>query len=139
MPSWISVRTQDRSQAYHSGIRCGSGSSGGSSASTPKVNFTAEFWTPQVSKTNATVKTTFYNPDRIHVKKVGINLYDANGKLIKSHTEECSRPESKFYVWYDIQAELGLTLTSKTTYQYEFFIVHNGVNYVTQRSSFKTN
>ncbi len=108
------------------------------SASKPKVSFTAEFWTPQVSRTNATVKTTFYNPGKIHVKEVGINLYDANGNLIKKFNESCSRPESKFYVWYDITAELGIKLKSNTKYQYEFFIVHDGVNYVTSRQSFKT-
>lgn len=109
------------------------------SAPKANTNFTAEFWAPEVSTTNATVKTTIYNPNRIHVKEVGINLYDANGNLIKKHNESCSRPESKFYVWYDITEELGITLKSNTEYQYEFFIVQDGVDYVTGRASFITN
>ena len=120
-----------------------SSASGSSSESKPAerkyANFTSSIYTPQVSSTNATIKTEFRNPDRIHVKKVGVNLYDANGGLIKKHTEDCSRNESKFYVWYDITGELGLTLKSNTTYNYEFFIIHDGVTYVTDMRSFTTN
>ena len=39
----------------------------------------------------------------------------------------------------DINAELGITLAGNTTYQYEFFIVNDGVNYITDGQSFKTN
>ena len=115
-----------------------SGNSKKSSETKTYASFTASMSTPVVSKNNATIKTTFMNPDRVHVKKVGCNIYDAKGKLIKSHTEDCSRPESKFYVWYDINEELGLTLKSNTTYKYDFFIIHNGDTYQTDTFSFTT-
>lgn len=117
-----------------------SGADNGSNASSSKsLNIRYEVPPVEISPHNAVIHTTYYNPDRIHVKTIGCYLYDANGKLIKRHTESCSRPESKFYVWYDINAELGVTLNSNTTYKYKIFILHDGIEYRTSMQTFTTN
>lgn len=100
--------------------------------------FTASVWTPQVTSGSAIIKVTFLNPRRIHVKMAGCNIYDSSGKLMRRHTEACSRRDSRFCVIYDTRLGPGLKLKSKTTYQYEFFISHEGIDYVTSRLSFTT-
>ena len=102
------------------------------------VNFSFMIQPVQAGSTNATIYTKVNNPDRVHVQQVGCNIYDSSGKLIKSTTEKCSRKESVFNIWYDLNSELGLTLSSKTNYQYEFFIDYNGFHFVSQRQSFST-
>lgn len=89
--------------------------------------------------TNAVIRSTVDNPGRYHVTQVGCYLYDANGNLIKRHTETCSRNESTFYIWYDITPELGLTLSRGTTYQYKIFVEYGGREYCTQTGFFTTN
>ena len=92
----------------------------------------------QTGSNNAVIKATVSNPKKIKVTKVGCYIYDANGKKIKKYTESCSRNESTFYVWYDIKAELGITLKSKTTYKYKIFVVYDGKEYCSKTGSFKT-
>jgi hypothetical protein len=41
-------------------------------------------------------------------------------------------------MWYDVQAELGLTLTSDTTYKYQFFVIDNGTEYKGEVQTFTT-
>lgn len=93
----------------------------------------------QTGSDNAVIKATVSNPKRLKVTKVGCYIYDAKGNKIKRHTETCSRNESTFYVWYDIKAELGMTLKSKTTYKYKIFVIYDGKEYRSKTGTFKTN
>ena len=119
----------------------GAGSSASSSASSAQSSdpgFSFALDPVQTGANNAVIKTTVSNPSKINVTQVGCYLYDAGGKQIKRHTESCQRSESTFYIWYDIAAELGLNLSSHTTYQYKIFVVYNGYEYLTQTGSFTT-
>ncbi len=116
-----------------------SASSSGSSSQNSNPGFSFSLNPVQTGSNNAVIKTTVSNPSRINVTQVGCYIYDANGRQIKRHTESCQRSESTFYIWYDIAAELGITLSSRTTYQYKIFVVYNGYEYQTQTGSFTTN
>ena len=118
-----------------------SSNSSNSSSSTKKKSdpgFSFSLNPVEVGKNNAVIKTTVSNPKKIKVTKVGCYIYDANGNKIAKYTENCVRNESTFYIWYDIQAELNLTLKSKTTYKYKIFAVYDGKEYKTKTGSFTT-
>ena len=117
----------------------GADSSSGSSAQSSDPGFSFSLDPVQTGTNNAVIKTTVSNPGRVHVTEVGCYLYDADGNQIKRHTESCSRQESRFYIWYDIADELGLTLSGGTTYYYQIFAVYDGYEYLTETGSFTTN
>ena len=120
------------------GSSASSSKSSESSAEKSNPGFSFSLNPVQTGKNNAVIKTTVSNPNRINVTKVGCVIYDADGKKIKKHYESCVRNESTFYIWYDIAAELGLSLNSNTTYKYKIFVVHDGSEYFTKKGSFTT-
>ena len=104
----------------------------------PKASFGFNIQPVKTMTTNAVIYTKVNNPGRVHVQQVGCRIYDSAGKLITTKTEKCSRKESVFNVWYDINSELGMKLSSKTRYQYEFFIDYGGSRYVSKKQEFTT-
>ena len=92
----------------------------------------------QSGRSNAVIRATVSNPNMIKVTRVGCVIYDADGNKIKKHYESCVRNEPAFLIWYDIAAELGLSLRSDTTYQYRIFAVHDESEYLSGKGSFKT-
>ncbi|MGI6007426.1 MAG: hypothetical protein ACOX8E_08055 [Ruminococcus sp.] len=92
-------------------------------------NYQIYYQKPQVQETTAVISAKVDNPDGKTVRQVGCSLWDAGGNLIKKHVENCQRSESRFNMWYDIQEELGITLTPGTTYQYQFFVIENEKEY----------
>lgn len=111
---------------------------GNNSTNTSTGNYTINYLEPQVQETNAVVYAKVDNPDRVTVSQVGCYLWDSSDNLLKKQTEACIRPEGQFNMWYDIQAELGLTLTPGTTYKYQFFLIHNGEEYPGSVQTFTT-
>ena len=55
-----------------------------------------------------------------NVRSVGITLYDASGNQLARKTEVPDTSASYIDIWYDVNSELGVTLTPGTTYQYRF-------------------
>ena len=111
---------------------------GNTASTTAAGNYTIHYQEPQIQETTAVVSAKVDNPNRVQVGQVGCYLWDANDTLIKKHTENCSRPESRFNMWYDIQGELGITLTPGTAYKYQFFIVQDGKEYPGSLQTFTT-
>ena len=95
-----------------------------------------------ISETNATVVNQVNKQYGVKVTQMGIYLYDANGNLIKRHIENISNvpaTQTKYHSWYDIQKELGITLTPGTTYKYRIFGIFDGEEVVADAlSSFTT-
>lgn len=94
-----------------------------------------------VSNTSATVVANILKPAGSRVTACGLLLYDSSANLLKNHNEAVSNvPNSmtSFHAWYDIQSELGLTLTPGTTYLYKFYTVVDGVTYEQGQYSFTT-
>ena len=93
------------------------------------------------SDTNATVVAAITKPAGSRASACGLRLYDASWNLIKDHYEELNfikDSATTFHAWYDIQAELGITLTPGTTYYYQFYTVVNGGTYSGESLSFTT-
>ncbi len=111
------------------------------SASQPEQtepSFTYVYQDPDLQDSNAVIRTKVNNPQRLHVQNVGCYIKDTKGNVIKKQEESCSRAESQFNIWYDINAELGITLTPGTTYKYQFYINYGGTEYLSAENTFTT-
>lgn len=101
---------------------------------TPNVKFTlptnSTYTAKQkITNTNAVVVNQITKPSGVKVTKMGVILYDASGSQIKKYTESVSNVANStttYHSWYDINAEVGATLTPGTTYKYQFFGVFDG-------------
>lgn len=97
-----------------------------------KINF---------EKTNAVLVANIRKSSGSNVSACGIILYDANGNVIKDHRETVTNVPSSmtsFHTWYDINADLGVTLTHSTKYIYQFYTVVNGKTYYGNTYEFTT-
>lgn len=116
------------------GVTNGSTDTSDDSGSTPNVKFTlptnATYTAKQkVTNTNAVVVNQITKPSGVKVTKMGVILYNASGTQIKKYTESVSNVGSStttYHSWYDINSEVGVTLTPGTTYKYQFFGVFDG-------------
>ncbi len=82
-----------------------------------------------VSDNNAMVVSRIAKPAGSSITKSGLILSTADGRVIKDHVENVTNVRNSttvFHAWYDIQGELGVSLNSGTTYQYQFYAVVNG-------------
>lgn len=102
------------------------------------TGYTISYDPPQVQETTAVISAKVDNPACYTVTQVGCYLWDANDTLIIRHVEDCQRPESRFNMWYDIQGELGISLTPGTAYKYQFFVLQDGVEYPGTVETFTT-
>ena len=103
--------------------------------------FIAAVRTPFLNDRGAVIRAAFLNPGGIHVRQTGYNIYGPKGDLLKCHTETCSHPEERFSVSYNITEWADKSLNRNKgaiDLQYEFFIIHDDVTYVTDRISLQT-
>lgn len=94
-----------------------------------------------VAETNACVVTQITKPAGTTVSQCGLVLMDANGNVLKNYSESISnvgKNTTLFHSWYDINKEVGYTLSKGTTYKYKFFTVVDGVRYEGATRSFTT-
>ncbi len=95
-----------------------------------------------IGTTNATVaiKGTLYGLTNTSVTKAGVYLYDNTGKQIGSKTENFTAHsgDTYFLAWYNINTELGVTLSPGTKYQYKFMAVISGKTYYSPVMTFTT-
>ncbi len=140
-PSGDSVDSSGSSSGGSSSSGGGSSSSGVSSVFVQyptDPNYLSKF---AVSDTNATVVANILKPAGSKVTACGLLLYDTNANLIKDHRETITNVGNSltsFHAWYDIQKDLGLTLTPGTRYLYKIYAVVDGVTYVEAQYSFTT-
>ena len=95
----------------------------------------------KITNTNAVVVNQITKPSGVKVTKMGVILYDASGSQIKKYTESVSNVANStttYHSWYDINAEVGVTLTPGITYKYQFFGVFDGVEVKGSTYSFTT-
>lgn len=111
---------------------------GNTAAEMPSAGYTIYYDQPQIQETTAVLSAKVDNPSGYTVNQVGCYLWDANDNLLLRHVEECQRPESRFNMWYDVQGELGISLTPGTTYKYQFFVMQDGLEYPGTVESFTT-
>lgn len=72
------------------------------------------------------------------VEQVGISLYSAANNLLADKREKPISKNGVINCWYDVNSELGVTLTPGTSYQYRFVAVIAGKEYYGDKRSFTT-
>ncbi len=104
---------------------------------TPNISF-ADFNQNGVWDTNAEMYIKVMNPDKHTVSSVGCYLYNANGNLVKSYSENCGLSTS--YVNYNcnLNNDMQMTLTPGTTYYFELYAVVEGQEFKDSKRSFTT-
>ncbi len=95
-----------------------------------------------VTDTNATLVTEVSKPAGVRVSKMGMYLFDKDGNLLRVKEEDVSNLVSanltRYHTWYDVNQEVGVTLTPGTYYEYQFYAVVNGVEHQGPVRSFTT-
>lgn len=96
----------------------------------------------KITNTNAVVVNKIVKPSGVSCTKMGVILYDASGSQIKKYSENVSnvgKSTTTYHSWFDINSELGVTLTPGTTYKYQFFGTFNGTEVLSSNTySFTT-
>ena len=141
----INTNTSAISYDYSTGVVSG----GASTVVTPNAkltqptdpDYTSKY---KVTNTNAVLVTQVTKGSGVACTHMGMYLYDANGKLLKTHKEKISQTSitpsrtKPYHSWYDVNTEVGYTLTPGTTYKYQFFGIFDGVEVKGGTYSFKT-
>ena len=95
-----------------------------------------------VKETNACVVTQIYKTAGSNITESGLILMYADGSLLKRHAENITGVVGKnttvFHSWYDINKEVGVTLSPGTTYKYRFFAVVDGITFEGDTYTFTT-
>ncbi len=96
-----------------------------------------------ISDTNAILYGTVTKPASSNASQFGIfirkpNDTYANGWSLRHGAQADHTGETSFPIWFDINAEVGLTLTHATSYVYQLFMVVNGVEYYSPEATFTT-
>ena len=98
-----------------------------------------------VTETNATLYSVVHTSARSGIK-IGLRIGKSSGNWnVKSHEEDLSsagysqlNSNGYFETWFECNNELGVSLSSGTTYYYQFYIKINGNEYADSVRSFKT-
>lgn len=93
-----------------------------------------------IGSTNATLAKTISvtGASISSVSKVGIRLYNSAGTYLDGASETPNPSNGVINAWYDINSELGYTLSPSTTYKYQFYAVIAGKEYPSSTYSFTT-
>lgn len=129
------------------GITNSGSTNSGTTVTTPNVTMTkttnSEYLAKEkITNTNAVVVNKIVKPSGVSCTKMGVILYDASGSQIKKYSENVSnvgKSTTTYHSWFDINSELGVTLTPGTTYKYRFFGTFNGTEVLSSNTySFTT-
>lgn len=124
---------------YCSALACAIRPSFGTTSVSPSVNISfCDFNQNGVWDNNAEMYIKILNPDKLTVSKVGCNLYDASGNLVKSYSEDCNLKTS--YVNYNcnINNDMKYTLTPGTSYKFVLYAIVNGQEFKDTTRTFTT-
>jgi len=94
-----------------------------------------------IAETNACVVTQITKPAGTTVSQCGLTLMDSKGNVLKNYSENISnvgKNTTLFHSWYDMNTEVGYTLSKGTIYKYRFFTVVDGIRYEGETRSFTT-
>ena len=138
------------SDVYYAGSTTGWASvsvgSGNRLQNPPRCRITIEPEKPTVTSTtsytttpsNAVIKAVFTASESGNWTKSGVRLYNASGTQIASKEEYHNYNMKQLSVWYDVNAELGKTLSPNTNYSFEIYTYFNGEEKLASRTYFKT-
>lgn len=103
----------------------------------PNVSF-ANYSQNGVWNTNAEVYIKVMNPSRARVSAVGCYLYNANGALVKSYSENCNFTTSYVNYTCNFNNDMKYTLQEGTTYKFVLYAIVGGNQYKDVMRSFTT-
>lgn len=89
-------------------------------------------WTKEtdgITESNAVLRATITMPAQGTYTLAGVTLWSADGVQLAQKTENVSYNTSYMKQWYDVQSELGVTLSPESTYRYQFTAIYNGTTY----------
>lgn len=94
------------------------------------------------TETNWGCYATIGNPSGGWIGEYGVDLYDANTKVI-GHIQDVynggsGSTKTRGYIWFDFNKEGGITLKPGTQYKYRVYVSVGGVKYYSDYISFKT-
>lgn len=90
-----------------------------------------------VDRTNAEVYVRIMNQRR-HLTRVGCELYDADGTLLKTYHENCDYRTSYVNYTCNMNVDMGYRLKPNKKYKYVLYAVVDGETYKDKMRSFKT-
>ena len=103
--------------------------------SSPTVTWTTSY---SATPTNAVVRADFTASRSANWTKSGVYIRNSSGTVIASKEETHNYNMNKLSVWYDINAELGKTLSPDTNYTFEIYTYCDGDRVTTGTKPFKT-
>lgn len=114
----------------------GNGVSGGNTNSS--VNTSWSEWVDGVSQTNANIYGKIDVGQRVQFTGAGVSIWNASGNLIHQSTEGTSINYNYMQISYNLQSELGVTLSPGQTYTYQMFADFGGNRYYGNKKTFTT-
>lgn len=104
----------------------------------PAVTVSWGSFTCTPKNTDAYIYTKVTTSKSGKFSQAGINVWDSNGKLVATKTENVSYTRSDMAIWYNLTEETGAVLKPGSNYTYQFWATFNGKKYTCSKKSFKT-
>ena len=102
------------------------------------LNVSWNTWASDVTNTNARLNAKFTVSQRVGFTGAGITVWDEKGNVIASKNEKTAVNNTYMNIWYDMNSELGKTLTPGTRYYYQIYADFGGKRYYCGKTSFQT-
>ena len=113
----------------------GNGASGGNSGT---VNTSWSEWEDNITETNANIYGKIDVGQKVQFTGAGVSIWDASGNLIHQSTEGTKVNYNYMQISYNLQNELGVTLSPGQTYTYQMFADFGGKRYYGNKKTFTT-
>ena len=95
-------------------------------------------WEDNVTETNACIFGKIDVSQRVQFTGAGVSIWDDAGNLIHQSSEGTSVNYNYMQISYNLQTELGVTLSPGRNYTYQMFADFGGQRYYGNKKTFKT-
>lgn len=102
------------------------------------VNVSWSEWEVGTTQTNSTIYSKITTSQRVHFTGAGVSIWDASGRLIKQKSETTSVNNTYMNIWYNVNSELGMTLSPGSSYTYQMYADFGGKRYYGNKKTFRT-
>ena len=111
---------------------------GGGTSPEPSPAYQLSTWTVNISETDGRFGGTVETASVVRMTEAGGILWDSNGNKLAEKSEFSNANQAYPIVYYDIQSELGVTLSPGTTYYFQVWAKIGGTIYYSDKASFTT-
>lgn len=114
--------------------------SGAGSSAPPSTSSSWETSVTEVTMTNAKLYAKYNVGYKVQFQWAGCNIFDANGTMIAQAGENTGWKSSWLEIYYYVNSDTynKLQLQPGTTYKYQFYATHDGVDHFSPMYTFKT-